>query len=384
MAETKKFQVKYSGDGTPSTKVKTSYDKLIQELANDFEVDINVIVCHGKRDFIPAELDFDKFYIFGQMIPDNFAAGTTKVNEVVLGEKKVKISGGQTDTYLLKEPFPKDAKIVRDAKGTPMAIVHDASLYFLNDFIHCHNQAELSTSLEVFKYVMNEATKTPELLKALKSGAEEKGKRALKSTLEKQFKDRLKKENIQMESAAKLIDNYVRDITKAQRKIISTQKIIEAIRSNLDDIPTSLEKKWEQTKKLEGGSLYESISFQRNSVKGLTKPIFVKEKGSWYQMGCFEVTLAFDGNVSIFSTTTDRGVSQQHPHVNGDGKPCWGNLSGELPKRIAESEFDVAFVEIHTFLGHYSQEGGPYANISNWKKATKDQVDQLKAEKVQK
>ncbi|HUV84236.1 MAG TPA: hypothetical protein VMV86_00920, partial [Methanosarcinales archaeon] len=208
--------------------------------------------------------------------------------------------------------------------------------------------------------------------------AEEKGKRALEAALKKQFKERLKKENVQLESAQKLIDNYTQELTKASRKITSTQSIITAIHENLKEIPKALDKKWEQTKRLEEGELFESVSFQRNSVKAITAPIWITEKKKTYQMGRFEITLEFGGNVRIMSLWPERGPAQQHPHVNTDGRPCWGNLSGELPKRIAESEFDVGFMIVHTFLSHYSQEGGPHAQIHNWPEATEEQIEALK------
>lgn len=371
----KKYQIKYNGDGMPSMNVKKVYDKAIQELADDFEIDIEVFTCHGNRGFMPQEMDFEKFYIFAQMAPEIFSVKNSTMDKLVFGDEEVKITGGQIDILSIIEPRPKDAQIICDSKGKEIAIVHDASLYFLSDFIHCASKEELDASIATFKYVMNEATKTPELLRALKSGAEEKGKRSLEAALKKQFTERLKKEKIKLESASKIIDNYTTELTKASRTIISTQSIIQAIQNNLEEIPGALEKKWESTKRLEGGNLFESISFQRNAVKGITTNIFVQEKKIWYQMGKFEITLEFGGNVRIMSMWPERGPVQQHPHVNTDGRPCWGNLSGELPKRIAESEFDVAFVEVHTFLCHYSQEGGPHANINNWPQATTEQVE---------
>ena len=382
MSEKKKYQIKYSGDGTPSTKVKSSYDKLLQELANDFEIDIEVVTCHGKYDYIPAELDFEKFYIFAQLVPDVIAYKGKKLSKLMLGDKEVTVTGGQTDSMKIVGAMPKDATVINDSKGEALAIVYDASLYILNDFIHCHSKDELDNSLEIFKYIVNEATKTQELLKALKYGTEEKGRKSLEIALKKQYKERLKKEKVLLDSSEKLIDNYTQELTKASRKIISTQNIIKAIHSNLEDIPESLEKKWNSAKKLESTPIFESVSFQRNSVKAVTTEIFVTEKKVTYQMGKFEIVLEFNGNIRIMSMWPQRGPSQQHPHVSAEGRPCWGNLSGELPKRIAESEFDVAFVEIHTFLCHYSQEGGPYANINHWPQATAKQIAMLKADKV--
>lgn len=373
------FSVKYSGNAVPSTYVKKEYDKELVKMANDWQINTEVITCHGDASNIPPEMDFDKFYIFAQMAPDVIKTKKSKIKELTMGGKKYAITGGQQDILEIEGEIPAGMNVIKDETGINIAIVYDSSLYFLSDFIHCHNNEELATSLATFMWVVNEATKTPDLMKALKSGAEEKGKRILENVLQKLFKASLKKEQLQLESSIKLVNEYMTNLVTAQRKILSTQAIIGAIQKNILDVPTALEKKWNSTKKLAGTSLYETISFQRSCVKGVTTPIFVKESGTWYNLGKFEVVLSFDGNVKIHSLFEKRGPAQDHPHVSG-GTPCWGNMSGELPKRLAESEFDVAFVEVHTFLSHYSREGGPYATIDKWPAVTdKSKIEELES-----
>lgn len=372
-----RHNVIWSGDEPPAGAVKKAYDELLEPMANDFDIDISMTVCHGKRELVP-EMDFDKFYIFGMMTPDIVDCERDKIQELTFGGNKVKIEGGQSDILKITGTIPDTIDVISDDNGVAIAMVYEASLYFLTDFCHCKNKEQLDKSLITFKYIVDQATKTDELFRALKAGAEDKGKRALQHALSKQFKDRLKKEESALSSALGLYDKYTVNLTDAQRKIIATQAIITAIKENIGSVPTALTKKWDATKKLEGSKMYESISFQRNCVKGTTVPIYIEEKKQWYRIGKFEIVLNFDGNIKINSLFHDRGVSQDHPHVSG-GNPCWGNMNGEPQKRIAESEFDVAFVEIYTFLCHYSQEGGPYANISHWPKVSKKEMEDEKA-----
>lgn len=372
-----RHNVIWSGDEPPAGAVKKTYDAILDPMAKDFDIDINLIVCHGKKELVP-EMDFDKFYIFAMITPDVLTTERDKVKEYVVGGKKWKAEGGQADILKITGEIPKSVALIHDEAGTPMAVVHDASLYFLNDFPHCKDQAQLDRSIAIFKYVVNEATKTDELFKALKSGAEEKGKRALEHALSKQFKDRLKKEESALTSAQGLYEKYTLNLTDAQRKIIATQAIILAIKQNIEHVPPTLEKKWDSVKKLEGTKMYESMSFQRGCIKGITTPIYFEFKNKWYNLGKYEIVLHFDGNIRINSLFVDRGVSQDHPHVSG-GNPCWGNMNGEPQKRIAESEFDVAFVEIYTFLNHYSPDGGPYAQIDKWPVVEKKEVDEVMA-----
>jgi hypothetical protein len=368
----------WSGEEPPAGAVKNAYDELTEPMSKDFDIDINLVICHGKRELVP-EMDFEKFYIFAMMAPEGLEVERDKHKELVIGGKRWKMDGGQADYLKVIGEMPESMSVVNDEAGTPLAIIHDASLYFLNDFPHCKNQEQLNRSLATFRYVIDEATKTDELFRALKAGAEEKGKRALEHALSRQFKDRLKKEESALTSAQGLYEKYTVNLTDAQRKIIATQAIISAIKENIEHVPKALQKKWDSVKKLEGSRMYESISFQRNCVKGITTPIYFEYGGKWYKFGKYEVVLSFDGNIKINSLFRERGIAQDHPHITG-GNPCWGNMNGEPQKRIAESEFDVAFVEIYSFLNHYSQEGGPYANISNWPTFNKEDVDKIMAE----
>jgi len=372
-----KYQVNITGDQPMSNGVKKILEPMFQEMADDFEISTEFIICHGKREFVP-EMDFEKFYIFAQMCPEVVKTKLGKLKEVTIGGNKIDIQKGQTDILMIDgDDIPKNANIIKDEAGIAIAVVYDAALYFLSDFCHCTCKEDLDITMTIFKYVINEATKTPELMKALKSGAEEKGKRSLEHVLSKAFKDRLKKENIQMESSAKLYEEYLTNIIKAQRKMLSTEKMIEAIKSNIEAVPDAMEKRWNDTKKLEGSRMYENVSFQRNCVIGTTTPIYCEYDKKMYKFGKFEVILGFDGTVKINSLWSDRGVSYDHPHVSS-GNPCWGNMSGELPKRIAESEFDVAFVEIHTFLKSYDR-NNPYAKIDKWPVATAKEIEKAKS-----
>ena len=371
--------IQWSGDEPPAGAVKKAYDELLNPMAKDFDVDLSLIVCHGKRELVP-EMDFDKFYIFAMMAPDIVQTERGKIKELAIGGKKHPVDGGQSDILQLVGEVPKSVQVIEDEEGLPLALVHDASLYFLNDFVHCSKKEHLDRSIMTFKYVIDEATKTEELFRALKSGAEEKGKRALEHALSRQFKDRLKKEEAALSSAQSLYEKYTVNLTDAQRKIIATQAIIHAIKENIEHVPTALTKKWDSVKKLQGTRMYESISFQRSCVKGITTPIYVEWDKKWYFLGKFEVVLYFDGNIKIHSLFAERGVPQDHPHVSS-GNPCWGNMNGEPQKRIAESEFDVAFVEIYTFLNHYSREGGPYAQITHWPTVEKEEVDKAMGKK---
>jgi hypothetical protein len=380
MAEVKaKHNVLWSGNEQPAGGVKKGYDPLLEGMAVDFDIDINVVICHGKREFMPPEMDFEKFYIFCMMTPEHIQPKKTRIKKLVMDGKEWEVTSGQGDYLSPEGELPSNVSAISDERGKPIALIYDAALYFLSDFLHCQNGEEMARSLATFKYVIDKATATPELFRALKAGAEEKGKRALEHALSKAFRERLKKEETQLESSERLYNEYTQNAVKAQRKFMATAAILDAIKNNMQAIPDAVNKRWDATKKLEGTRMYDSISFQQNSVKGITTPIYIEYNSIVYKLGKFEVTLGFQGSIRIHSLWPERGVSQDHPHVSS-GNPCWGNLSGEVPKRIAESEFDVAFVDIYIFLTSYDSQN-PYSSIDHWPQASQEEVEAWKKSK---
>ena len=376
MSTKTKHTLEWCGDSPVAGAVQKGYDKILLPMANDFDIDIVLTVCHGHRNFI-QEMDYDKFYIYAMVTPDIVEVEQKRITGFDIGEKFQELTGGQRDYLEIKGKVPKGVEVITDDKDKPMALLYDATLYFLNDFVHCENQISLDSSILTLKYVIDKATQTEELMRMLKAGAEEKGKRSLEQALQKQFKDRLKKENLQLKSATELYNNYMVNINESQKKIISTEAIINIVKNNINEIPKQIDKRWIATKKLANSKMYENMSFQRTYIKGITTPVFLEENGRIYKFGKFEVILGFDGVIKINSLDKFSGVSKDHPHISG-GNPCWGNMNGAPQKRIAESEFDIAFVEIYAFLKHYSLEGSPYLTIDHWPTISKKEYEEIK------
>ena len=366
-----KYSITFEGDPM-GKKVTAHYGKIMEEYAKAWDTDIVFVLCHGDYDRVPRALDFDKFYIFIQLLPE-VAEGveSTKITHYMLNGEKVvfPISAETSDCpqgdALRYSKLPEGAEEIVDEEGTVMAVTYDSSLFIANDFIHCRLKEDLISSEKTFNYLIDKVANDTNLLTHLKAGIEVKSKRVLEAALKVQLKQRLDKENIQLKAAQDTLNKYEQSTVDCHRKIITGANIVNVLRNNLADIPSTLEKTWEELYRIEGGPMYTEISFTKSGVKAMTTPITVKFNKKEYYMGNFAVTLGFDGSTEI--RVTERiGDSEayDHPHVSS-GKPCWGNFSGEIPKRIGYGEFDVAFVQIYTFLCHYDS-GNPYRQIEHW------------------
>lgn len=363
-------EVIFAGDPI-SKQVQTRYKDILSDLATKWDTDIIMCLCHGKYDLVPQEMSFDKLYIFVQLLPKEFE-----------GIKKHEIAGykinGKELVFPVKEDSPQKcpqgdtlsftgsptrAEIVRDDNDVAIAVIHDGAIYILNDFIHCRSTEELNVSIELFNFIVETVITKSNVLNHLKSGVEEKSKRALEAALRIQFTQRLDKEVLQLKAAKDTITQYEKGITEAVRKVTATEKIVMAIKLNIEDVPTALNKTWLSLQKMRNSSSYSGVSFTKSGIKAITTPINIKHQGKEYVMGRFEVSLQFDGVCKIVNLD-HRIDNYDHPHING-GQVCWGNFAGYIPKLIGSSEFDVALVQIYTFLSHYDS-GSPYKTIDHW------------------
>lgn len=363
--------VQFIGDPI-GKQVQSAYQKTLDKLAAEWDTDIVMCLCHGKYEMVPPELSFDKLYMFIQLLPKEYE-GVKKhqIKSYFMDGKEmlfpIKDDGPQKcpqgDTLAFTKPSS-NSEIIRDDKGEAMAVIYDGAIYILNDFIHCRGKDELDTSMQVFNYIMVKAVKT-DLLKHLKAGVEVKSKRALESALKLQFSSRLDKEVLQLKAAKDTITQYEKGITEAVRKVTATEKIVEAIRRNMTDVPAALTKTWNELEKMKNSDSYSTISFTRSGIKAVTRPIVIEHQKKKFDMGRYEVTLSYTGETKVTSMDKkDGGSGYDHPHISS-GNVCWGNFAGYIPKLIGSSEFDVALIQIHTFLCHYDS-GSPYRTIEHW------------------
>lgn len=356
---------------------QAAYQKMLVAMANKFDTDIVMCVCHGKYDLIPQDLDFDKLYIYAQLLPRE----TEEIHKIdikgfTLNKEKIEFwnKEGQPDpcpqgkSLSYKKPI-RNSELILDDLGVVMATVSDGAIYVHNDFIHARDKRDLDNGFAIVEYILNYAADKTKLLKHLKSGVEEKSKRVLEEILKSQYKIRFDKEQIQLKASKDVITQYEKGITEAVRKVISTEKIIEALKNNIDDVPMALDKTWKSIEKMKDGKTYSNICLTKTCIKAVTTPITCKFKGEEYAFGRYEVSLYFNGECKIKGLDTRVDNHYDHPHVT-NGSVCWGNFSGWIPKLIGSSEFDVALDQVYTFLCHYD-EGNPYKRIDAWPKAIK-------------
>lgn len=384
-------EVLFLGDQI-SKQPQALYEKILRTVADKCDIDVILTVCHARYDNVPAEMSFDKLYIFVQLLPKEFEGvkkttikGFTIDGEEILfpvkeDEKNPGSSPCPQGDSLAFTKAPTRAIIISDEAGQPMATILDGALYIINDFIHSRNKADFEVGQQEFEYILDKAIEAG-LIESVKSGLEEKSKRSLEAALRTQFTQRLEKELVQLKAAKDTIVQYEKGIADATRKAVSTEKIIDAIRRNIDDVETALNKTWKSVGRMSGAKLYSNISYTKSGIKAMTTPIVIETGGKKYDMGCYDVTMLYDGTCKVSSMKPKIDGRYDHPHIT-DGQVCWGNFAGQIPKLIGASEFDVALDMIYTFLCHYDS-ASPYKNIDYWPQVQPKPAEKKAAEALE-
>jgi|GEM_PF-3212292 len=83
-----------------------------------------------------------------------------------------------------------------------------------------------------------------------------------------------------------------------------------------------------------------------------TRTLKITEDGITYDIGCWEIRIPRDGIDVLMFRIPHRITHEgwQHPHVDKDGKICWGNVQEELTRSLRDAEFDVAVAYLLSLL----------------------------------
>lgn len=86
-----------------------------------------------------------------------------------------------------------------------------------------------------------------------------------------------------------------------------------------------------------------SVEITSNQLVVTTHMLYAEFGDQWYKIGAWVIKIPRSGDTdSIRIKPTARGYQDwPHPHVNGDGVLCWGNVKKDAQKAYRDGEFDV-------------------------------------------
>ncbi len=96
-----------------------------------------------------------------------------------------------------------------------------------------------------------------------------------------------------------------------------------------------------------------------------TSAVTIEHDGWEFEMGRYEIQIPSNGDVRIKALDSHPNAGHPHPHVAHDGRPCLGNISGDLAKLVGKMRYAEALQLLHSFLSSYNPEN-PYEKIGHF------------------
>ena len=109
------------------------------------------------------------------------------------------------------------------------------------------------------------------------------------------------------------------------------------------------------------------LQVDERELRAFTDHIEVCWNGVDYDLGKFEIRIPLqEGTLLIHQKNPDRIVDGfPHPHVNSQGVPCLGNITGTVGELMGEAQYFQLVTLLLEFLRSYNEDY-PYLRIEHW------------------
>lgn len=193
-------------------------------------------------------------------------------------------------------------------------------------------------------------------------------KKSLVPWLSKGLSDQLNRIKNDQTHTREEVQRYVKEIVKLERDVIDLAREY-LFTEQLMKTPNE-ERSEEEVKKLRAlladGAYTKFYMNGKNFFCGETPDITVTHNDCDFPVGQFTVRIDLNGSVKITNHNQPRGAEYPHPHVSYDGKPCWGNVQGDVAIAIGRFQLSQVFGLAHALLCSYNSGGGPFEDISRF------------------
>ncbi len=107
----------------------------------------------------------------------------------------------------------------------------------------------------------------------------------------------------------------------------------------------------------------------------LTKEVVITHESQRYRIGTFSALFHYDGNISVWATTTHHPDGVPHPHIERDTGMCLGNVSDAIRRALAEFRFGDAIEFFLVSLEEgYTHENVLFHPVTEWPIVCKEEA----------
>ena len=197
------------------------------------------------------------------------------------------------------------------------------------------------------------------------------------SSYKKSMIDSINNLKSEISSISQIVQSYERDFKEKYSEMKQKEDMLYTIEANKDEDKLDL-RALEIIDMIKKSKLTKSVEFDKSQYLIVnTKNIFCTDprQGNVYELGEFKIKIPFNGKTSsdiriLNQTRTVDGYWHNHnaPHVDNNGKPCWGSVAIDMTKVLTEKKFYEVYMMCLAFLETVNPADSAGAYIERWPK----------------
>jgi hypothetical protein len=279
----------------------------------------------------------------------------------------IRLKGTEHPLHENQRGFPEpDAAGVylRDEAGIPLARVDGNCVVFMINFAAINNAAGGALLAHVVEQAVphldfDVTARVQQQQQAMREQYAEFHRSAIRSRI-----DSRAEESRRLEAEARR--NYY-ELIEAERQLPLVRQELDLLHELAEQTDADLvEKQARNIAELIDQGYYEKITTSADgSLFARTGIILIEHDGWVFDMGRYTVHIDRPGQVLIESADEVEGDGYPHPHIDGSGRPCLGNISADLARALAAMRVAEALTLIHEFVSSYNAEGA-YVRIGKF------------------
>ena len=157
------------------------------------------------------------------------------------------------------------------------------------------------------------------------------------------------------------IGELMKRISDSQKKLERAKRSYKLL-SKLYQNPDMREDSIRSFEVMEKDKRINKIKVKNNLIYVFTNNIKIDlKKAGIFDIGKYEIVYnLLDGDIRVFNQKKMDGC--QHPHIDSDGLPCWGNMSTTVPKLLAKLDLVGLTNIVLKYLESY-RDGGTHVKM---------------------
>ena len=165
-----------------------------------------------------------------------------------------------------------------------------------------------------------------------------------------------------------------REETDLYFRLVNTERELPLAKQELEQLEKTAERKSGHIveKQAEGimsliatGQYEEVTPANDGSLYARTSNILIEHNDWVFELARYEINIDATGKVTILSADGIDADGYPHPHVDGNGKPCWGNIGGDVAKAIGRMRVFETLTLLYDFVASYNPDG-PFIRIGKF------------------